>query len=295
MRTYPFWQVDAFTRTPLGGNAAAIVFDADDLSEAEMQALAVEMNLSETAFVMRSSRADFRVRYFTTAEEIPLAGHPTIATFHALAEAGRITGEGRITVTQELGIGVLPVSLDLWDGKPQRVIMTQQAPRFLRVYDPAPYAAALRLTPDDLLPDVPVQTVSTGTPQLMIPLKSLDALRRVTPDETALLQLRAEGDWFSLHTFTLETLDPANATHARHFAPGDGMFEDPVTGSATGNMAAYLFHYGLETRRAFTAEQGHLMNRPGLVDVELDGTPEAISAVRIAGSAVTVIRGELYL
>ncbi len=295
MPTYPFWQVDAFTRQPLGGNAAAIVFDADDLSEAQMQAIAIEMNLSETAFVMRSAVADFRVRYFTTFGEIPLAGHPTIATFHALAEAGRIQGEGRVRVTQELGIGVLPVELDLWDGRPQRVIMSQKPPVFLRTYDPAPWIAALGITPDDLLPGYPIQTVSTGTPQVMIPVRSLDVLRRVEASTSALKTLRAQGDWFSVHVFTLETLDPANAAHARHFAPGDNVFEDPVTGSATGNMAAYLFHYNLIEHRVFTVEQGHLMNRPGLVDVELEGTPEAITAVRIAGSAVTVIRGELYL
>ncbi|MBN2469162.1 MAG: PhzF family phenazine biosynthesis protein [Anaerolineae bacterium] len=295
MPTYPFWQVDAFTRHALGGNPAAIVFDADDLTEAQMQALAVEMNLSETAFVMQSQVADFKVRFFTTAEEIPLAGHPTIATFHALAEAGRITGEGRVRVTQELGIGVLPVELDLWDGKPQRVIMTQQPPRFLRTYAPEAWAAAFGLTVEDIAPDRPIQTVSTGTPQIMIPVRSLEALRRVKPNEAALLRLRAEGDWFSAHIFTTETLDPAHAAHSRHFAPGDGMFEDPVTGSATGNMAAYLYHYGIEKRAVFTVEQGHGMNRPGLVDVELEGTPEAITAVRIAGYAITVIRGELYL
>jgi len=295
MPTYPFWQVDAFTRQPLGGNAAAIVFDADDLSEAQMQAIAIEMNLSETAFVMRSAVADFRVRYFTTFGEIPLAGHPTIATFHALAEAGRIQGEGRVRATQELGIGVLPVEIDLWDGRPQRVIMSQQPPAFLRTYEPAPWTAALGITPDDLLPGYPIQTVSTGTPQAMIPVRSLDVLRRVEASTPALKALRAEGDWFSLHVFTLETLDPANAAHARHFAPGDNVFEDPVTGSASGNMAAYLYRYGLIDRRIFTVEQGHLMNRPGLVDVELEGAPEAITAVRIAGPAVTVIRGELYL
>ncbi len=295
MPTYPFWQVDAFTRQALGGNPAAIIFDADDLTDDQMQALAVEMNLSETTFVMRSQVADFKVRFFTTAEEIPLAGHPTIATFHALAEAGRITGEGRVRVTQELKVGVLPVEIDLWDGKPQRVIMTQRAPQFLHTYAPAPWAAALGISAEDILAETPVQTVSTGTPQLMIPIRSLEALGRIAPDEQALLQLRAEGDWFSLHAFTTETLDPAHAAHSRHFAPGDGMFEDPVTGSATGNMAAYLFYYGIEARRTFTVEQGHLLNRPGLVDVEIDGTPDAITAVRIAGSAVTVIRGELYL
>ena len=295
MPTYPFRQVDAFTRQPLGGNAAAVIFDADDLTDAQMQAIAVEMNLSETAFVMRSAVADFKVRFFTTFGEIPLAGHPTIATFHALAEAGRIQGEGRVQVTQELVVGVLPVAIDLWDGQPQRVIMTQQPPTFLATYDPEPWVEALGITPADLLPGYPIQTVSTGTPQCMIPVRSLEVLRRLRPDNRAMQALRAAGDWFSLHVFTPETLDPAHAAHARHFAPGDNVFEDPVTGSATGGMSCYLYRYGLVDRQIFTVEQGHLLNRPGLVDVELDGTPEAITAVRIAGTAVTVITGALHL
>jgi trans-2,3-dihydro-3-hydroxyanthranilate isomerase len=120
-------------------------------------------------------------------------------------------------------------------------------------------------------------------------------LRRVQADERALKALHAAGDWFSAHVFTPHALDAANVAHARHFAPGDNVFEDPVTGSATGGMSCYLYHYGLVDRNIFTVEQGHMMNRPGLVDVELDGTPDAISAVRIAGTALTVIKGELYL
>ena len=295
MPSYPFRQVDAFTRQPLGGNAAAVVFDADDLDDAQMQAIAIEMNLSETAFVMRSAVADFKLRFFTTFAEIPLAGHPTIATFHALAEAGRITGEGRVRVTQELKVGVLPVEIDLWDGIPQRVIMTQQPPKFLAGLDPKPYANALGLTTQDLLPGYPLQVVSTGTPQAMIPVRSLNVLRRVQADPRKLKALHDRGDWFSLHVFAPEAIEAGNAAHARHFAPGDNVFEDPVTGSATGGMACYLYHYGLVKRVVFTVEQGHLMHRPGLVDVELDGTPDAISGVRIAGSAVTVISGELTL
>ncbi len=295
MPTYPFRQVDAFTHSALGGNAAAVVFDADGLTDEQMLAIAVEMNLSETAFVMQSDVADFKLRFFTTFDEIPLAGHPTIATFHALAEAGRITGEGRVRVTQELRVGVLPVEIDIWDDLPQRVIMTQKPPEFLRTYDPGPWAEALGITTDDLLPGYPIQTVSTGTPQVMIPVRSLAVLRRVQAVESMLKTLHAEGDWFSVHVFTTDTLEPAHAAHARHFAPGDNVFEDPVTGSATGGMSSYLYHYGLVGRAIFTVEQGHIMNRPGLVDVELDGTPAAITGVRIAGSAVTVITGELHL
>lgn len=296
MAVYPFRQVDAFTHTPLAGNAAAVVFDADDLTDAQMLAIAREMNLAETAFVMTSQVADFKVRFFTTVTEIPLAGHPTIATFHALAEAGRITGMGRVRLTQELPVGVLPVEVEIdANGQPQRVIMTQKPPEFLTIYDDRqPWADALGLTVNDLL-ETPIQTVSTGTAQLMIPVRSLTTLRALRPDPRKLLALHQTGDWFSLHVFTTEAEDPAHAAHARHFDPRDKVFEDPVTGSATGGMSCYLYRYGLVERTAFTCEQGHILSRPGQVDVQLDGTPEAITGVRIAGPAVTVITGQLYL
>ncbi|MBN1963581.1 MAG: PhzF family phenazine biosynthesis protein [Anaerolineae bacterium] len=300
MSVYPFRQVDAFTRTPLAGNAAAVVFDAGDLSDAQMLAIAREMNLAETAFVMPSTVADFKVRFFTTVAEIPLAGHPTIATFHALAEAGRIpaaqaTPDGRVRVTQELTVGVLPVEIDMADGQPQRVIMTQKPPQFLAVYDDRhPWADALGITTRDLF-DTPLQIVSTGTPQMMIPVRSLDVLARLRPDLRRLLALHQAGDWFSLHVFTPHAQEPGHAAHARHFDPRDNVFEDPVTGSATGGMSCYLYRYGLVERSSFTCEQGHILGRPGYVDVELDGTPEHITGVRIAGPAVTVITGELIL
>ncbi len=296
MSVYPFRQVDAFTRVPLGGNPAAVIFDADDLTSPQMQAVAREMNLSETAFVMRSAVADFKVRFFTPYSEIPLAGHPTIATFHALAEAGRIRGEGRVRVTQELSVGVLPVEIDLQNDQPQRVIMTQKPPQFLATHDPSPWPAALGIAPDDLLPGCPVQVVSTGTAQLMIPVRSVHVLEQLQPDATAVRALHAAaGDWFSLHIFAPEAYDPSHVAHARHYLPAETMFEDPVTGSATGGMGCYLLRYGLVDRLAFTIEQGHIMGRPGLVDVEIDGTPERITGVRIAGTAVTVVTGELRL
>ncbi len=142
MRTYPFVQVDAFTTTPLTGNACAVVFDADSLSEADMQAIAREQNLSETAFVLKSTIADVGARYFTVSEEIPLAGHPTIATIHALVEAGRIKLTGPHTqITLELRVGPIPIDIYEGDasgaprhGEPRRIVMSQKKPQFLRMY-----------------------------------------------------------------------------------------------------------------------------------------------------------------
>lgn len=132
MPILPFMQVDAFTDRPLAGNACAIIFDADELGDSTMQAIAREMNLSETAFVRRSKIADFGARYFTPAEEIPLAGHPTIATTFALIETGRLQLRGDYSrIALELKVGAIAVEIYARDGAVQRIVMTQMPPQFL--------------------------------------------------------------------------------------------------------------------------------------------------------------------
>lgn len=295
MSTYPFMQVDAFTERPLAGNPCAIVFNADDLTAVQMLAIAREMNLSETAFVLRSAVADVGARYFTPAEEIPLAGHPTIATMHALVERGDIVlGAGVTAVTLELPAGVIPVEI-VADGRLRRITMSQKKPQFLAVYDPADVLPAFGLSANDLLPGAPIQIVSTGTPQLMIPLRSHEALRRCRLDVAAYTELRAQADFFSPHLFCLEGATPTGRTFARHFGVPPDTMEDPFTGSATGGMAAYLWHYGLLDSPAFVAEQGHWMGRPGQAWVEVVGSREDIETVKVGGTAVTVLRGELEI
>jgi trans-2,3-dihydro-3-hydroxyanthranilate isomerase len=296
MPTYPFMQMDAFTTRPLGGNPCAIVFEADDLDDATRLAIAREMNLSETAFVVRPAAADVGARYFTPAEEIPLAGHPTIATIHALIETGRIrlTGE-RTHIRLELKVGPIPIEIEARTGEPPFITMSQKQPVFGRQYDPAAVMPAFGLTPDDLLPGAVIETVSTGTPQLMIPLRGQDALRRVTLDIPRYAALRAAGDWFSPHLFVLGGATPAGQTFARHFGLPPDVMEDPFTGSATGGMAAYLWRYGLIDSPRFRAEQGHWLGRPGMAQVEVVGPPGGMETVRVGGQAVTVLRGELSL
>lgn len=295
MPNFPLFQVDAFTTTPLGGNPCAIVFDADSLDEAAMQAIAREMNLSETAFVRMPRSGDVAARYFTPAEEIPLAGHPTIATMHALVTSGRLPLSGPHTrIRLELKAGDIPI--DLYD-EPEglRIVMSQLAPVFGRIHDPAEALAAFSLPPDAALPGAPVQTVSTGTPQLMLPLRDHDALRRAQVDLARYIQLRQHGDFFSPHLFVLGGVTPEGHTFARHFGVPPDIMEDPFTGSATGGMAAYLWHYRLIQSPSFIAEQGHWMGRPGAAQVEVVGPPDAIETVRVGGRAVTVFEGVLRL
>ena len=293
---FPFMQVDAFTDRPLGGNPCAIVFDADDLDDAMRLAIARENNLSETAFVVRSDIADFGARYFTPAEEIPLAGHPTIATVFALIDSGRLKLTGDLTtISLELKVGPIRVDVQSVAGVVKRVIMSQIKPLFLATYDPIEIMPVFGLAIDDALPQMPIQTVSTGTPQLMVPVKNLEALRRSRLDVEKYEQLRARADFFSPHLFCVQGVTEAGRTFARHFSPPPDVFEDPFTRSATGGMGAYLWHYGLIDEPTFIAEQGHWLHRPGQATVEVVGPRDDIETVRVGGGAVVVIRGELMV
>ena len=297
MPTYPFMQVDAFTTQPLGGNPCAILFDTDDLDDATMLAIAKEMNLSETSFVRRSEVADFGARYFTPAVEIPLAGHPTIATIYSLIDSGRLTlAEDYTTITLELTAGVIPIEIYANNGKVERIVMSQIKPKFLATYEPAEILPIFNLTEADVIRGVPLQTVSTGTPQLMIPLNNLDALRSAHLDIPRFISFRAKADFFGgPHLFYLGGLTEVGDTFARHLDVPPDLMEDPFTGSATGGMAAYLWCYGLIESSTFVAEQGHWMGRPGHAFVEVVGPREDISTVKVGGSAAAIIRGELVL
>jgi len=296
MPTYPILQVDAFTDQPLGGNPCAVIFETDTMEAATMQAVAKEMNLSETAFVRRSEVADFGVRYFTPAEEIPLAGHPTIATTCALIDTGRLKLQGAVTTLfLELQVGPIEVQIFSENGEIQTIVMSQKKPEFLSTHDSAKVMPIFGLSVKDLIPGYPIQTVSTGTPQLMVPVRDLEVLRRVQVNLVAYKEYRARSDFFSPHLFCLEGMTPEGRTFARHPGVPPDALEDPFTGSATGGMAAYLWHHSLIDEPRFIAEQGHWMNRPGQATVEVIGSREEIETVKVGGKAVTVMRGELVL
>jgi trans-2,3-dihydro-3-hydroxyanthranilate isomerase len=294
MPTYSLYQVDAFTNRPLGGNPCAVVFDCADLDDEVLLAIAREMNLSETSFVW-SMDGRFRARYFTPAEEIPLAGHPTIATIYALVDSGRLKLDSDyLKLPLVLRDGPVEVEIFAKNNKVERIVMSQRKPQFLSTYEPADVLPAFCLEESDLYPGAVIQTVSTGTPQLIILLKDHDSLRKATLDPEKYAALRKVSDFFSPHLFCLQGVEHG-ATFARHFGLPPDTLEDPFTGSATGGMAAYLWHYGLIESAIFIAEQGHWMSRPGEGYVEVVGPRDDIQTVKVGGAAVTVFRGELAI
>jgi trans-2,3-dihydro-3-hydroxyanthranilate isomerase len=295
MSTYTLYQVDAFTTRRLGGNPCAVVFDCADLEDPTMLAIATEMNLSETSFVWRMDDGRFRARYFTPAEEIPLAGHPTIATIYALIESGRLKMDGDyLKLPLVLRDGPVEVEIFAKEKKVERIVMSQRKPQFLATYRPSDVLPAFGLEESDLFSGAVIQTVSTGTPQLMILLKDLESLRKATLNIENYAALRNASDFFSPHLFCLQGVEHG-ATFARDFGVPPDTLEDPFTGSATGGMGAYLWHYGLIENPTFIAEQGHWMNRPGEGYVEVVGPRDNIETVKVGGAAVTVLKGELSI
>ena len=287
---FMLWWVDAFTATPLRGNACAVVLHARGLGDERMQAIAREIHLSETAFVFPSDVADFGVRYFTPTSEIPLAGHPTIATVHALREFEAI-GPGSRTVTLHMPAGIIAVSIEEVAGV-YRYSMAQPPPVFGEVFDRAATARKLGLEEHDVYPRMVPQVVSTGTPQLHVPLASAEALARMQVDRHALFP--ATRTYFSVHVFARGTAP--YALEARHFADFGDVAEDPFTGSATGGMAAYCARYGIIEAREYRVTQGAHVGRPGEAWVRVDGdVPDDIGHIHVAGQAVTVLRGAIAL
>ena len=293
MRTYRIAYVDAYTREPLKGNPCAILPKASGLTDEEMQAIARETNLSETSFVFPSTQADFRVRYFTPREEIPFAGHPTIATTYLLAQEGLIPLREPSTIIQlEFKVGVLPVELFVQEGQVKRIVMTQKKPAFGVTFSHEEVSPCFNLTPSDLRSDCLSQVVSTGLPFIIVPARDLDVLEKVQMNRDALSRLCREAGVSEAFMFCLEGFAPETDTHARLLNPL-GASEDPFTGSASGAMGAYVFRYGLVSKRVLCAEQGHFIKRPGYATIELVGPPDDIEIVKVGGEAVKVLEGRI--
>ena len=288
MQTTRILQVDAFTDEPLSGNAAGVVPDADGLSDDQMQAIAAELAVSETAFVRSSEAADRRLRYFTPTQEVDLCGHATIGTVAHLHDEGLEPG----TTTVETNAGVLEIDLEA-DGT---VWMTQETPRVRQVdLEYGRVAEALGVDREALegsSADLPLSVASTGLPFLVVPITYLSDVGTADPDFAAVEALTDEVDATGVYLFTFDTLEGESTLHGRMFAPGAGVPEDPVTGTASGAVGAYLDHVGAfddEFPEELRLEQGHYVDRPGLVRVRVD------SSVQVGGRAVTALDGSLVV
>jgi trans-2,3-dihydro-3-hydroxyanthranilate isomerase len=298
-------QWDVFSSQPLEGNSLAVFFDANGLSDGDMQAIAKEMNLSETTFIFprdpeTERERGVRVRIFTVQEELPFAGHPTLGTAFALRG-----DSGAKEVTLDLNVGRVPVRFEETTGQPAFGEMTQIDPVFGLQHDRDAVARATGLKLDDFDASLPIETVSTGLPYVVTPLKSLAVIRKLRVDlNRASEYLEKTGGKF-LYFVARETVDPAARLHSRMlFYNG----EDPATGSAAGCAAAWMVAHGVaEPDERVLIEQGLEMQRPSRIFVrashketiqesrENNQRDNRIVNVRVGGNAIEVMRAEVFL
>lgn len=298
-------QWDVFSSKPFEGNSLAVFFDANGLSDGDMQAIAKEMNLSETTFIFprdpeTERERGVRVRIFTVQEELPFAGHPTLGTAFALRG-----DSGAEEVTLDLNVGRVPVRFEETTGQPAFGEMTQIDPVFGLQHDRDAVARATGLKLEDFDASLPIETVSTGLPYVVTPLKSLAVIQKLRVDlNRASEYLEKTGGKF-LYFVARETVDPAARLHSRMlFYNG----EDPATGSAAGCAAAWMVAHGVaEPDERVLIEQGIEMQRPSRIFVrashketiqesrENKQRDNRIVNVRVGGNAIEVMRAEVFL
>lgn len=294
--SHPFYIVDVFAEKKYAGNQLAVIGAAASLSAAEMQKIALEMNYSETTFIISDQpRNDgYDVRIFSLEEELPFAGHPTLGTAYIIQQ--QLIGRNIPAVRLNLPVGQITVTFSYRDGQPAVLWMRQIAPRFGLTFPAEEAAAALNIKQEDIDGRFPVEEVSTGLPFIIVPLKTIAAVRRCRIDRERYLQLIDRAEAKSIYVFAPETYRPDNDLNARMFDDFHGIAEDPATGSAAGCLAAYLIknsYYG-KKKIALRVEQGWEINRPSviLLEAEKEGAHADIS-IRVGGRVVTVARGDL--
>lgn len=302
-RSYRYLHYDVFTDQLFGGNQLAVFVDGRGLTTEVMQATAKEMNFSETTFVLPPDRpdTDARLRIFTTSEELPLAGHPTVGTTFALARAGLIE-RGRDRVVFGLGIGPTPVALT-WKGDTLAFAwMTQPLPQFgAPIADPARAAAALSLSPAAVAgTGNPVQVVSCGVPFLFVPLATRSAVDNAVVNRGVLESLisSTKTGAHGVFIFSSQRASDRATVYSRMFAPDHGIAEDPATGGASGPLGCYLVRHKIVSptkARAMLSLQGVKMGRPSHVHMSIGMNGGEIGSVRVGGEAVLAGEGILYL
>ncbi len=273
--------VDVFTDLPFTGNPLAVVLDGDGLSTAQMQALAREFHLSETAFALPSDRADYRLRIFTPETELPFAGHPSVGAAHTLARLGRIRAGG---VVQECGAGLLPVHVGA-----SLVTLTGSTPVCGPPLAPAALLSAVGLAPSDLV-GPPPRLAGCGISFAYLSVCG-DAVARATPDLARLRPLGLDSG------VSVSSWDPVTGTaHARVFAGEVGVLEDPATGSAALGYGVWLVTSGLlpaDGTAAYTVHQGAELHRPSVLSCTVTAAGGVAVSVTVAGSVVPVASGQI--
>ena len=280
--------VDVFTDAPYAGNQLAVFSDTKGITDEMMQKLANEINYSETTFISASSdgKADFDMRIFTATRELPFAGHPTLGTAFCIMELLDVWQKPRDVLRLKTKVGVIPLRKEN-DG----IWMTQNEPEFFDQYtDKKEIAQLVGLSVEDFSDTLPIEEVSTGNTVLIIPVKTLHAMRRAEGHVNNMKRFFARRG-VGPYLFSFETTEPTSHVHTRFFAPHLGIMEDPATGSAAGPLAGYLLKHGVFGGSFdIVNEQGIEMGRPSKIRMR-GSEKNNIYTVEIGGTCVYVGKG----
>jgi len=282
-----FFIVDVFAEKKYQGNQLAVFVRDRDLSTDEMQQIANEMHFSESTFVTEARGDEFEVRIFTPDMEVPFAGHPTLGTAFVIRELLAWSRSDRLVLN--LAVGQIPVAFSN-----STLMMEQKQPSFGAIIaDRARIAQILSIHVADLIPNFPVQVVSTGLPSVIIPLKSRDAVSRCVIRHDLYQEFIDDTVKAALLVFAPETIKAENDVHVRVFVDDSGFFEDPATGSANGNLAAYLLEhrYFGKTALKYRVEQGYEMGRPSLLEVAAEKINSNF-VIRVGGRVFRIAEGD---
>lgn len=270
------YTLNAFVADGRGGNPAGVVLNADSLTDKQMQEIAKELGLSETAFVLSSENANYRVRFFTPVEEVDFCGHATVATYSALWQLERLTSTH---ITQETRAGKLSVEVKS-DGK---VVFETAQPVFGSSYQPEDLTALFGLKAEDVLSTgLPIKLVSTGLPDVILPVASEDVLNNLTPDLDAIAEFNRQTSSVGFYVFALTPQESDVSAKCRSFSPLLGIDEESATGSAAGALAAYLHRYqGTHSRYVF--EQGENLGLRSLIAAYVSTEQDVLKQIQVGG------------
>jgi len=282
--------LNSFAKSIGGGNPAAVVFNADTLSENHMKKIAGIIGFSETAYVMKSNSADFKVRFFTPAEEVDLCGHATVAVYYLLLKLGQISPG---IYNQETKAGILKVEVK----EDASIIMNQALPSFYEIICKEEIADSLNITTAEIVEDLPVQIVSTGLRDIIVPVKNIDILSAIKPDFEKVAEISRKYNAVGYHLFTLQSLNGSHA-HCRNLAPLYGIPEESATGTSNGALACYLYKYDKinpKNTEHIVIEQGYSMEKPSEIIVSLAVEDKELVEVMVGGKAINISEIEVEI
>jgi len=292
MNKLTFYTVDVFAKEKYTGNQLAVFRDAR-ITDIEMQRIAKEMNYSETTFILSEEKRNggYDVRIFTPEEEVPFAGHPTLGTAYVIQH--EIIREPAEKIILNLKAGQIPVTINYNKGQSDILWMKQVAPTFGKIFETGQISKVLNLDKENIGPSFPIQEVSTGLPFIIVPLKTLDALKQAKINRDKYFELIKNAEAKAILIFCPETRSQQNDLSVRVFAEYYGVPEDPATGSANGCLAGYLVKYSYfgKSQIDIRVEQGYEIGRPSLLLLRAESKEGGID-VSVGGRVIMIVKGE---